>query len=265
MTSFLTLLKRDLRLQVPMMVIYSAVLVLIAVVFTWLAVKFNEVAYEFIPFLYLSQFIFLGIALPINAIWKEWRMKTVAHWLMLPTSVHKKIWSKALSVVIWTLYIIVLVIILWAITGLIGKSPIHDGSYELLKFILSSDLMYLIPFSVVFLTLGIFPFFIGVIMVKGEKGWKGPVFALLLIILFVGVHPWIEVAETFSFLEIGPIYMETNFTQAEFTFSNSEVTFSTTGNSDEPITYVSSLIFDLILYSSFYFLTWWYLARKVEI
>ncbi|MFK3936247.1 hypothetical protein ACI2JA_01885 [Alkalihalobacillus sp. NPDC078783] len=265
MTSFLTLLKRDLRLQVPMMLIYSAVLVLIAILVTGFAMKYDESLFGLIVFFYLVQFLFLGIALPINAIWKEWRMKTVAHWLMLPASVHKKIWSKTLSVVIWTVYIVVFVIVLWAITGLVGQTPIHAGSFDLLKFVLTSGLLILIPVAIIYQIFVTFPYFFGVIMFKGEGGWKGSIFAVFTIFFFIFLYPLIYAYNPLNLLELGPIYLDANFTQGEFSFSDSDFSFTTTGNPDEAIYYVSNLIFDLLLYSSFYFLSWWYLARKVEI
>ncbi|MEY8752411.1 hypothetical protein [Alkalicoccobacillus gibsonii] len=265
MTSFMTLLKRDLRLQVPMMLIYSAVLVLIAGGFTLLAMEVNAGAFGFLLFIFIAQFLFLGIALPINAIWKEWRMKTVAHWLMLPASVHKKIWSKTLSVLIWTIYIAGLVFILWALTGLIGETVIHTGTYDLLKFVLNSDLIYIIPALLIYFILGTFPYFLGVIMVKGEGGWKGPIFAGLIIFFFVVIYPLLTIYNPLNIFEVGPIYIDFNFTQGEFSFSDSDFSFTTTGDSSGPITYVSNLLFDFLLYASFYVLSWWYLARKVEI
>lgn len=203
MTSFLTLLKRDLRLQVPMMVIYSAVLVLIAGGFTWAAIKYSSDGfYAGIPIFFVLQFVFLMFALPINAIWKEWRMKTVAHWLMLPASVHKKIWSKALSVVIWTLYIVLLVVILWAITGLIGQTAIHTSSFQVLKAFLTVDLFYTIPLSLMMMFFITFPIFLAVIMVKGEKGWKGRLFTTFLFVFFIILIPWFYAFDPLPILEI---------------------------------------------------------------
>ncbi|MDQ0207014.1 hypothetical protein [Alkalicoccobacillus murimartini] len=265
MTSFLTLLKRDLRLQLPLMMIFSTTMLVVAALFTILAIRLNSNFYYGIILIFFFLFFFILFALPINSIWKEWRMKTAAHWLMLPSSVHAKIWSKLLSIIIWVLFLFVLAILLWAATALIGQTDLHNVSFELLGMLFNLGLLTLIPYALYTIISGSLPVFLGVIMLKGEGGWKGSLYAGLLVAFYIIFMPWVTVAETFSFLRIGPIYFDPTPFQETTTIGNAEFTFGMINNGTDPYTYVSFLILEFLLFCLMYFICWWYLARKVEI
>ena len=265
MTSFLTLLKRDLRLQVPFMVIYSAAMLFVAIVFTFLAMRYSYEFFGAILFIFLAQFFFAFIALPINSIWREWRMKTAGHWLMLPTSVHAKIWSKILSIIIWILFLIVLTLLLWAGTGLIDHTEIHEMTFILLSKLASVDLLIIGPFMVYSLISVSIPVFLGVIMLNGEGGLKGFMYTGLLLAFYLILIPWISSIELLSSLKFGPIFLDISFFQENTTFGDSSFTFNIIADGSAPFTYVSTLILEVLLVCFMYWICWWYLARKVEI
>ncbi|TSB48594.1 hypothetical protein [Alkalicoccobacillus porphyridii] len=262
MTSFVTLLKRDLRLQMPLMIGYTGIALLIVLTFIGLSFRYGEMLYIGILTFFLIQNVVIAFLLPIFSVWREWRMKTAAHWLMLPGSVHTKLWSKLISILLCIIYTFLISSILWMASGLISYTIIHEGTYHILSQFPPSLYLFAIIMIIYASIAGSIPVLLIVFMIKGERGWKGWIFAGLIAFVYIIFIPWFSAFDPPAFLEQGPVYLES---LEHITFSEGDFSMFLGPEEAEPFLYVSGQIFEIIFYVITYWLCWWYLARKVEI
>lgn len=262
MTSFMSLFQRDLRLQLPLLIIYCAVALGVTVVFTSLSFRFGTALIGGIIFILAFQNFITGLALPINSLWKEWRLKTVAHWLMLPASIHKKLWSKLLSILLIYYFMILFSTIMWVASGLINYTELHQVIYSFVSQMPIEFYLYIFLFLTYAMVAGSIPFFFGIFMLKGEGGKIGILVTILLGLVYLIFMPWFTAIEVPGFLEIGPVYFA-SFEAMSYTDENFSLDFGSEAN--DPLFYISGIIFEVIFYTLMYVLSWWYLARKVEI
>ena len=262
MTSFATLLIRDLRMQMPLMVGYTGLSLLIVLTFMGLSLRFGEMLYVGILTLFIMQYLVIALVLPINSIWKEWRMKTAAHWLMLPGSVHAKIWSKLLSILLCFTYTFLLSALLWMASGLMTYTVIHEGISYILGQVPFSTYLLVITFFIYASIAGAIPIVLTVFIIKGERGWKGWILGGIIAFVYLFFISWFSAVDPPAFMKYGPVYIES---LEEITFSEGDITLYAGAEEGDAFVYISGQIIEIILYAFMYWLCWWYLARKVEI
>ncbi|WP_059102877.1 hypothetical protein [Shouchella shacheensis] len=214
MNMFLHLLRRDLRILLPLNILFAGLLIALYMV---MGIAFIRVSQPLtIP--QTSTFVFLlfvllflsFFAISVEVVWKEWRQGTAHFWYTLPHSLHLKLFSKIVSVWLWS-YIqfgVAGVSFFWLLNVTAEQEflELFLGSFNGLQEYVGEFVL----FSVVTPLVSIIGVILMAFLFLGMKGWKRFASVVVLFAFGLVLYPYIQgklqgpaaeemVAETDSF------------------------------------------------------------------
>lgn len=247
MKSFFFYLKRDLRLLLPLNLIFMVLIALgmgsVIILRINISRPLETIDFSVIAFLLFFLIIFCSLFITMEALWREWRLGTQYGWYLSQGSLHLKLWSKVIAVYLWQGFQLLITLVLFFTVARFASS--QETLNELLR-----ELQ--IPSSYLF-----------------ELFWSGLIVPLLtiIVILFAGFL-YFGLKTKWRFLYIGIYFFLTVILYPYIYFKIEQTPVET---SEYPILMdilqieTSQILFDIFLSVVMYMLLYWFVKKKIEL